>query len=294
MSKISHTTTDGPGPGILDIPDNEYHALRYCSKHALDVIADWSPMHLRYEREHPDEPTEAMKFGSAFHCLVLEPDEFDQRFVFAPKVDKRTNAGKAEWEKFCAGVPKGATILEEKHCDHLNYMRDAVMGHSAVRAILEADGENEQAVIWDEEISVPMDWTHRLRCKLKADIHRPSWSMLADLKTCACASLEAFEKSIAEFAYHRQGAMYQDGYAAHGVKIDHFAFICVEKAAPYGVAIYRLLGDAIELGRMQNDKLKLTYAACERNNNWWGYEQEFKDVSLPRWAFQRALSQLQK
>ena len=38
--------------------------------------------------------------GSAIHCLLLEPDEFKDRFIIAPPFNRRTNAGKAEEAEF--------------------------------------------------------------------------------------------------------------------------------------------------------------------------------------------------
>src|SRR4051812_34967536 len=67
-----------PDPGIYyDLPAKTYHALDACSKSSLDWIADYSPMHLKWNREHPEEPTDALKFGSALHTMILEPAKFE-------------------------------------------------------------------------------------------------------------------------------------------------------------------------------------------------------------------------
>lgn len=44
-----------------------------------------SPLHWLHDKEQEDpEETAAMRFGSAFHCLVLEPNKWDERFVMIP------------------------------------------------------------------------------------------------------------------------------------------------------------------------------------------------------------------
>ena len=42
--------------------------------------------------------------GSAIHRLLLEPDEFKDRFIIARRLNCRTNAGKAEEAEFPAGA----------------------------------------------------------------------------------------------------------------------------------------------------------------------------------------------
>ncbi|MCQ8791345.1 exonuclease VIII, partial [Escherichia coli] len=47
--------------------------------------------------------------GTAFHCRVLEPEEFSNRFIVAPEFNRRTNAGKEEEKAFlmeCASTGK--------------------------------------------------------------------------------------------------------------------------------------------------------------------------------------------
>jgi hypothetical protein len=293
-------------PGLQKIDDATYHALPYVSKHALDVLANRTPMHLRYQREHPETPTDAMKFGTAFHTYLLEPDAFESRHpvigqcVRMKKDGKRcTNDGKFfVEEQWLCGVhaPEGSsecdTAITASQFEQIKHMADAVRRNRAASSVLEAEGHNEAAILWRRRV-LGDGWEHETNCKMKVDLLRPSWEMVADLKTCETASLAEFERSIATFSYHRQGAFYQDGCRTIDLDIKHFVFICVEKTAPYGVAVYRLLDDAITLGREENERLITTYAACERNNYWWGYDNEFKDVSLPAWAFRQRANALQ-
>ncbi len=300
------TTTDIQ-LGLQKMPDEVYHSLPFCSKHALDVIDEWSPMHLRYRRENPEPPTPAMKFGSAFHTFMLEQDEYEKRHPIMSQCVARKadgggcqNDGKvrvgSEW--LCGVHARGkggdevaGAITQAQH-EQIQAMANAIRNHRAASSVLDAEGDNEAAIIWKREV-LGDGWSYDLICKLKADILRPSWEMVADIKTCECASQTEFERSVADFNYHRQAAFYQDGCRAIGIDIKHFVFICVEKSAPYGVAVYRLLDDAIGLGREENERLLTKYAACERMNNWFSYENEFKDVSLPVWAFRRKLNELQ-
>ena len=68
--------------------------------------------------------TPAMILGEAVHCMLLEPDEFNNRFFCAPDVNAATKEGKAAWQKiytdFCGDISedsptkKGDIIAEIK------------------------------------------------------------------------------------------------------------------------------------------------------------------------------------
>ena len=52
-----------------------------------------SPAHLRSYLENREKSTPAMVFGSAFHCMALEPEKFNERFYifdtsFRPEKEK--------------------------------------------------------------------------------------------------------------------------------------------------------------------------------------------------------------
>ncbi|MGQ0455113.1 hypothetical protein ACT4UM_27655 [Bacillus sp. SS-TM] len=62
--------------------------------------------------------------GTAFHCRVLEPEEFSNRFIVAPEFNRRTNAGKEEEKAFlmeCASTGKTVITAEEGRKIELMY-----------------------------------------------------------------------------------------------------------------------------------------------------------------------------
>lgn len=71
-------------PGVYGhITNAEYHGGEGVSKSMLDVLADRSPMHLNYLKTVANdnrEPTPAQAIGTAFHCLLLEPDVFTREY----------------------------------------------------------------------------------------------------------------------------------------------------------------------------------------------------------------------
>ena len=79
--------------------EKEYRQHEGISRSQLWKIRE-SPEKFKYAMEHPEEPTPALLFGQMVHKLVLEPDTFDEEFIVAPEVDKRTKEGKAAWAQF--------------------------------------------------------------------------------------------------------------------------------------------------------------------------------------------------
>ena len=76
--------------------NKEYHASAALNKSRLHRFSV-SPQWFKYCEDHPEEDSEALIVGGAFHKLVLEPDGFDNEYVVAQGIDRRTTAGKVAW-----------------------------------------------------------------------------------------------------------------------------------------------------------------------------------------------------
>ncbi|EKA6606619.1 PD-(D/E)XK nuclease-like domain-containing protein, partial [Salmonella enterica] len=124
------TVPDDIQPGIYyDIPNEAYHAGPGVSKSQLDDIADTPAIYLWRKNAPVDtEKTKSLDTGTAFHCRVLEPDEFSKRFIIAPEFNRRTSAGKEEEETFleeCART--GRTVLTAEEGRKIELMYQSVM-----------------------------------------------------------------------------------------------------------------------------------------------------------------------
>lgn len=98
-------------PGIyFDISNEDYHAGDGVSKSQLDMVAK-NPALLKWVQAAPEdeEKKSALDMGTALHCLLLEPGEFDKRFIVSPKFDRRTKQGKADEEAFLSDVADTGT-----------------------------------------------------------------------------------------------------------------------------------------------------------------------------------------
>jgi exodeoxyribonuclease VIII len=259
----------------------EYHALTsVISKSHLDLVAR-SPLHYwaRYvdpKRVEP-EPTAAMLLGTAVHTLVLETDQFAERYVAAPEgIDRRYKAGKelfAEWEAQAAG----RTVLTKADADLIQAMGRAVHGHPAAAYLLGLPGKAETTHMWTDEAT-------GLECKCRPDWLVDDGSMIVDLKTTEDASPTGFAKSIANFRYHVQASWYLDGLErATGRRPEQFIFICVEKKAPHAVAVYAADAEMVAAGQVTAARDMLLLAECRDADYWPAYSDQIETISLPPW-----------
>jgi hypothetical protein len=259
--------------------NNDYHAHAAISKSHLDQVAK-SPLHYWARYLDPNrvvpEPTPAMAIGSAVHTHVLELDQWDARYVSAPDgIDRRTKAGKAEWEAFTTAAT-GRTVLPKADADLVMRMAHSVFSHPAAAMLLALPGKAETTHMWTDAAT-------GLQCKCRPDWLTDDGRLLVDLKTTEDAG-RGFAKSIAQWRYHVQASWYLDGVGqATGTRPEQFLFLCVEKKAPYAVAVYAADAEMIAAGAQTAARDLDVLATCKAAGAWPGYSDQIEPISLPPW-----------
>ncbi|EDR7170228.1 exonuclease VIII, partial [Salmonella enterica subsp. houtenae] len=147
------TVPDDIQPGIYyDIPNEAYHAGPGVSKSQLDDIADTPAIYLWRKNAPVDtEKTKSLDTGTAFHCRILEPEEFSKRFIIAPEFNRRTSAGKEEEKTFleeCART--GRTVLTAEEGRKIELMYQSVMALPLGQWLVESAGYAESSVYCED------------------------------------------------------------------------------------------------------------------------------------------------
>lgn len=263
-------------PGIYDIDNETYHEGNGISKTGIKEFMK-SPMHYweRYinpERKKQNK-TQQMTFGSAFHIKVLEPHLFDSEVAIIPSgIDRRTKAGKSEWDQFQSESENKIVISESDH-EVLNIMADKIMQNPTAKNLIEG-GQYERSIYYNDDDS-------GMLCKTRPDILHKYF--IADVKTAADASFNAFQRDLFNYGYHLQAAMCFDGVSKILEReMQEFVFIVIEKTPPYAVAIYALDHDSIQFGKERYRAELIKIKNCIDNAEWPGYESRV--ISLPSWA----------
>ena len=128
MNAAVDTSLALPQGLVLGLSNEEYHSGPGISKSQLDDIAE-SPATYIWRKSAPvdEEKLKALDMGTALHCLLLEPEEFKDRFIIAPEFNRRTNAGKDEEKEFLANCAElGKTIMTAEDGRKLQLMRESV------------------------------------------------------------------------------------------------------------------------------------------------------------------------
>jgi exodeoxyribonuclease VIII len=231
------------------------------------------------------EPTEAFRLGSAAHCAVLEPDQFWQRYALRPDgIDRRTKDGKAAFAEFEA-ANAGKTIITQDEKVAVEQMTVAVLLHPLASQLLAA-GSPELSWRVSPENSLALqcrtDWFNVAGCELSSG--RP---YVADIKTVESLDADAFrnfERACFNFGYHRQAGFYLPLITEIiGSPVFDFLFIVVEKAEPYGVAVYRLSDAATARGHDETITDLIRLQACIKDERWPNLPNDLREIGLPKW-----------
>lgn len=245
-----------------------------------------SALHGRDAMLRPGADTKSTFVGTALHTCVFEPKKFLSDYAVAPKIDKRTNIGKAEWARFQAEHP-GALCLEEPEYQRVMGMARAVYAHPFVESILPLKSLREFVVTWDETVGSG-DEELVVRCKARLD-----WavefgdSLVVDLKSTGDAQPNEFARSINKWGYQIQAASNLRGLQAFA-PIDRprrYLWIAVENEEPFGVAVYEASEGLLAQGDAEFRRCVRLFGESKKANSWPGYPTNIMPIDMPRWAW---------
>ncbi|KHE13785.1 exodeoxyribonuclease VIII [Aeromonas hydrophila] len=265
---------------VFGLSNEEYHAGPGVSKSQLDQIAE-SPATYIWAKNAPldQEKLKAFDMGSAIHCLLLEPDEFESRFIIAPPFNRRTNAGKAEEAEFLASCAElGKTVMDAEEGRKLYLMRDSVMAHPDARWLLEQEGHSEASFYW-------IDPETQELCRVRPDRHLSNHPIMIDVKSVD--DMGRFERHVEEFRYHVQDAMYSEGFHRVMGEQSDFVFLAVSTSVNcgrYPVRVRPLTDDWKDAGKDLFHRDLHRFHDCRVKNDW----HDFKPLQRPTWATRKA------
>lgn len=292
--------------GIHDIPNEMYHGSAGVSRSALMELKR-SPYHYWYKYLNPDcertASTPAMKLGELVHALVLEPKYFDERYIVPPDLLSLPKVALLKDLVASLGKEEGRKEYEYQKADrdHVVEINEMVMNKFSDMAdykeVVKPEMFLEAKALADSVMRDPMAqqlftdmkpeksiyFTHKgtgLQCKVRPD----AWlgSIITDLKTCADASLWAFQSAAYKSGYFIQAAMMKQALESIDMKLEQFIFFCVEKTPAKACVYYPVDEESLYHGEKEFDGLMYQLADCMEKNVWNSYETDF--LTYPSYA----------
>jgi exodeoxyribonuclease VIII len=262
-------------PGFYpDVSRADYDAIEAINfstiKHAARSLA-----HYKHALDNPTSQTPAMALGEAVHVATFEPGDFRSRIAVAPKVDGRTKEGKAAREAFAA-ASANKTVIDGDDMAAIEGMASAIQAHGTAATLLALPRRNEATAVWTDPAT-------GLLCKARMD----AWiddGIVCDLKTTQDARPSAFSRTIAQYQYHLQAAIYLEAIRRTlGIEAS-FVWIAVESAAPHGVAVYEAAPDTLGEGEHIRAQLMAAVASARKSGKYPGYQDNVIEIGIPAWA----------
>lgn len=285
-------TTPAPEPGIYEgIEFHEYAAWNAISNSQLSLLKK-SPRHFR--EGNFKEATSTMRLCELYHCNVLEPHAFGERYVVQPEfhhdIANSTTSGEPSTSKGTKYVKQKEKEFAEYHCDRNIVPREwyeqalalveNIARNPEANKIMSGSGHVELSLVWDEEIELAGE-IDTVRCKARLDRVSLEQQVIADMK--GSAKVLDFPRAIVDFAYHRQLAHYVRGWQV--LTGEHFDawIIAHEQDMPFTVLAAPLDDVALIVGGNERRQLLELYVACRRTDEWQGPPNPAA-WRLPEWA----------
>lgn len=191
---------------IIDIDDPGYFRLKSIDQSQLKQFlknpADWA-----YHRLNDDhKPTDAMKFGTAFHAYLLGTSDV----VSLPEGESFRSKDNQKWRD--EQLEAGNIIVSYNDMQLLKRMKEGIEQTSLMpeypdyMEIIE-QGTKEQCIEWKNRQT-------GLMLKAKPDLIPVGTDYLVDLKTAQKADAESFAKEVINYGYHIQTVFYRAAVAA--------------------------------------------------------------------------------
>ena len=278
---VQDKAQDGRKIGIFPgMSWDEYAAVDALSGSAL-IHMRRSPLTFIWNRDNPQEPTDAMKLGTVIHTAILEPPLLGKIAVWGLIEEQKVRRGKV-WDAF-AEANKELIILTKAEQGAVVDAVDGAYDTPVARQYLAEEGPTEGSMFWVD----PYDgryWKGRVD-KL---IRTKNSATIVDLKKTRCCSPRRFGAQAYQLGYHCKAAIYVSGYQILTGIRPKFRWIALEEKRPNECAVYRATPDVLTLGGDEVTSLVHRLDACEKSDVWPCEVETEEDLVLPAYAMNEA------
>jgi len=259
-------------------PMNEYLASDATSRSEVAAAlrgAEWYAYYLNREYEE----TDATRFGTYVHALLLEPDEALCRYAIEPttigrltkkgqpsKTPRSTESYKQDVRYI---VESGRKVVTDEDWERAYVMQRQILAHPIAGSLFDGSGVTERSIYFDL-LGEP--------CKIRPDLVTPG-RVCVDLKTYG-KPLEGFDRDVFRRDYDLSPWLYSQGIEGCA----GFLWVVVESQPPHRVRV--LTAGPSMMAHSEHRFLRGLAMLCDHRADatvaptWDGIE----DVAVPEWV----------
>lgn len=273
----------GLKPGIYHNVDFDTYAEWPAINHSILHHFRKTPAHAMYAMTH-DEESKSKNLGYLTHLAALEPARFKAEVAVAPKLDKRTREGKAQWARF-EKENQGKTLVVEPDFEVASQILLSVKEHPVARELLHAEGASEVSLCWNDPGTGLLTKGRIDRLTLLNGS-----PVVVDFKTIGepCSTF-AFQKAVQTYGYHDAAAHYLLGLHTlmPDEEIPKFLWVVAETKPPYLVRVFEADDEALAIGADNMAKALRQFKECRETGMWPGWGDGIDTAGLPPWVYKR-------
>ena len=202
-------------------------------------------------------PTPAMVYGSMMHCLVLQPELFEQRYFVLDDAEIVADIGGAkpratnkykDWKNEQEALAGEKIIVSAEDYLQASMQNIAIKTNRSSNKILKQTKEAEKEIEWEYKNFIFNGVIDRIG------------DVVLDLKSCADAEPRKFQREIINRQYHLQAAMYLKGIA----EVKPYYIIAID--ADCNISVHELSESLINYGLEEYDRLLERFNECILND----------------------------
>ena len=246
------------------VNESIYHASTGYGSSLIKTMANGCPATFKEALNDTFTSTDATDIGSAVHCQILEPFDFEELYIYQPR-EIKARSGKV-WSTFKAKYA-GKTILRPTARAIIDGCVDSVLESFGY---LFGSGKSEVSY-WKRDTEHPS-------IILKGRMDYEEEESIIDLKTTVDVEPDKFSRQAKSLGYHIQDALYCDITGKN-----QFQFLAVEKTAPYLTGLFEFSEDMKRLGYLKYRQAVADIAQCLQTGQYPAYTNTTTIIEAAPW-----------
>lgn len=295
-------TIDVPEPGIYeDVPFEDYLEWDCPSQSLLSLFRnrELCELDVLYRIMNPPEQTPQMELGHLLEAAVDEPDSLGVNVQPLPDSVKARRG--VAWQHLRDENP-GVRFLPktewQKHREQTETLKAMAKQVNLVAGRLLENAKRQVSFVADLSFTGESGDKVSHRVKGRVDYLDEESGLILDLKSTYAGGQRNVGRTMWDFAYDVQSALYTDALEQLAGRGFGFLFIVCRTSPPYPVTIYdghnttEMANQFLDIGRRAYQVHLERLAGCVRENRWRGYfspaqpDDAILDIELPSWAGQ--------